>query len=63
MYLIQLVSPLFLGCAARPFPCDEGCTCVDIEHTHKCDCPVTLGVVGDGSVPARKYSLSGWVLG
>ncbi|KAF6016907.1 hypothetical protein EB796_024775 [Bugula neritina] len=40
------------SCAARPFPCDEGCTCVDIEHTHKCDCPVTLGVVGDGSVPA-----------
>ncbi|KAF6031452.1 hypothetical protein EB796_010225 [Bugula neritina] len=31
------------SCAARPFPCDEGCTCVDIEHTHKCDCPVTLG--------------------
>ena len=44
------------GCADRAVPCGDNCTCIDIEHTHRCNCSERLGAGGDSiSVDPRKY--------
>lgn len=33
------------NCADHDSPCDDECTCVDMEYTHRCDCPYEAGAM------------------